>query len=239
MTRRPRLPAPPTSLMLAIILPALLVWGTLFALLVHPAYAQEGSGPAKPTGLTATATHDQVVLTWDDPQDDSITGYVILRRVRVNDVGGEFSELAPDTGTAATTYTDDSVAADTTYTYRIKAINEHGESERSRWFHVATLELPVPSKPTGLTAEASHDRVVLAWDDPQDDSITRYRVLRRDWDPTSSFAVIEEDRAARMRPTRMRRWRRSGATSTGCGRSTPMVRRKDRIRRGRAPRRRR
>ena len=29
--------------------------------------AQEGSAPAKPTGLDATATHDQVVLTWDDP----------------------------------------------------------------------------------------------------------------------------------------------------------------------------
>ena len=38
--------------------------------------------PAKPKGLTATATHDRVVLTWDDPQDDSITGYVILRRYR-------------------------------------------------------------------------------------------------------------------------------------------------------------
>ena len=42
--------------------------------------AQEGSAPAKPTGLTATASHDSVALTWDDPNDDSITGYVILRR---------------------------------------------------------------------------------------------------------------------------------------------------------------
>ena len=69
--------------------------------------------PAKPTGLSATASHDQVILTWDDPGDDSITGYVILRRVRVNDQGGEFSELVADTGTAATTYTDDTVAAST------------------------------------------------------------------------------------------------------------------------------
>ena len=64
-----------------------------------------------------------MVLTWDDPQDESITGYVILRRVRENDQGGEFSELVADTGTAAATYTDDTVAASTTYTYRIKAIN--------------------------------------------------------------------------------------------------------------------
>ena len=98
--------------------------------------------PAKPRGLEATATHDSVTLTWDDPGDDSITGYVILRRVRENDTGGDFSVLVADTGSAATTYTDDTVAASTTYTYRIKAINEHGTSERSRWFHIDTPETP-------------------------------------------------------------------------------------------------
>ena len=75
-------------------------------------------------------------------QDDSITGYVILRRIRENDQGGEFSELVADTGTAATTYTDDTVEASTHYTYRIKAINEYGVSERSRWFHIDTPAAP-------------------------------------------------------------------------------------------------
>ena len=100
------------------------------------AAAAPAEPPAKPRGLTGTATHDSVTLTWDDPGDDSITGYVILRRVRVNDQGGDFSVLVADTGTAATTYTDNTVAASTTYTYRIKAINQHGASERSRWFHI-------------------------------------------------------------------------------------------------------
>ena len=69
-----------------------------------------------------------MVLTWDDPNDDSITGYVILRRNRDTDAQGQFSELVADTGSAATTYTDDSMAAETPYTYRIKAINAHGSS---------------------------------------------------------------------------------------------------------------
>ena len=112
------------------------------------AAAEPSEPPAKPRGLEATATHDSVTLTWDDPGDDSITGYVILRRVRENDVGGEFSELVPDTGSAATTYTDDTVAASTTYTYRIKAINEQGVSERSRWFHIDTLAAPDPAGST-------------------------------------------------------------------------------------------
>ena len=98
--------------------------------------------PAKPTSLSATASHDSVTLTWDDPGDDSITGYVILRRVRVNDTVGAFSVLVADTGSAATTYADDTVAASLTYTYRIKAINGAGTSERSRWFHIDTPAAP-------------------------------------------------------------------------------------------------
>ena len=77
-----------------------------------------------------------MTLTWDDPDDDSITGYVVLRRIPGVDPEGQFSELVSNTGTDATTYTDDTVSAETRYTYRIKAINEHGTSERSRWFHI-------------------------------------------------------------------------------------------------------
>ena len=141
--------------LLATALAVLAVAGALFVLYAYPAHAQDGSAPVKPTGLFATATHNQVVLTWDDPQDNSITGYVILRRVRVNDQGGKFSELVSDTGTAAAAYTDDTVAASTTYTYRIKAINEHGVSERSRWYHIVTLAAPEPaanSRATGAPA---------------------------------------------------------------------------------------
>ena len=100
-----------------------------------------------------------MVLTWDDPGDDSITGYVILRRVRVNNTGGDFSVLVADTGSAATTYTDATVAASTTYTYRIKAINERGTSERSRWYHIDTPAAPaskpaVADGPPGLAPNA-------------------------------------------------------------------------------------
>ena len=114
------------------------------AMLFSPVRAQEGSAPDKPTGLEATASHDSVTLTWDDPGDDSITGYVILRRIRVNDQGGAFSVLVADTGTEALTYTDNTVAASLTYTYRIKAINQNGVSERSRWFHINVPATPQP-----------------------------------------------------------------------------------------------
>ena len=100
--------------------------------------------PAKPTGLTGTASHDSVTLTWDDPQDESITGYAILRRIPGVDPDGQFRELVADTGTTATTYTDDAVKSEARYTYRIKAINGAGTSERSRWFHIDTPASPAP-----------------------------------------------------------------------------------------------
>ena len=83
--------------------------------------------PAAPTGLTApTVAHNSVTLSWDDPGDTSITGYRILRRDPVNQAPGVFSTIVSNTGSAATSYTDGTVAATTRYVYRVKAINAAG-----------------------------------------------------------------------------------------------------------------
>ena len=157
--------------------------------------AQPTEPPAKPTGLDATATHDSVTLTWDDPGDDTITGYVILRRIPGDDPEGHFDVLVADTKTAATSYTDGTVAAETRYTYRIKAINQHGVSELSRWSHIDVPAAPVPDQPTGLEAAESDGQVVLTWDDPGDDSITGYVILRRvrENDTGGDFSVLVAD----------------------------------------------
>ena len=153
--------------------------------------------PAKPTGLSAAAvSHDAVTLTWNDPQDDAITGYIILRRDREIHPVGTFITITGDTGSADTTYTDDTVEPDKQYNYKVKAINEHGEvSERSDWVRANTPAVPVPDKPTGLSAVVSHDTVTLTWDDPQDDTITGYVILRRDRaiHPVGTFVTIAGD----------------------------------------------
>ncbi len=169
-----------------------------------PAAQEEQSAepPDKPRGLEATATHDQVVLSWDDPGGDTITGYVILRRIPGVDPQGHFNELVSNTGTDATTYTDDGVSAETRYTYRIKATNEHGVSERSRWYHINTPAAPgqeaqqatePPAPPTGLSAEVvAHDSVTLTWDAPNDASVSGYVVLRLDF-VQSDLATLAAD----------------------------------------------
>ena len=104
--------------------------------------------PAMPTGLSPSVSHDAVTITWDDPQDDSITGYVILRRDRAIHAVGTFVTITGDTGSADTAYTDDTVEPDREYVYRIKAINEHGEvSEMSDWVRGFTPAAPPTDSP--------------------------------------------------------------------------------------------
>ena len=152
------------------------------------------SVPAQPTGLTAGAvSHDSVTITWDDPGDDSITGYRVLRRSRDGDTYGDgqgaaaFAAIEDDTGTAATSYTDTPVTPRTRYVYRVEAVNAYGRSPHSRYVNVETPKAPeepaVPAQPTGPKVGAvSHDSVTITWDDPWDSSITGYRILRRSRD---------------------------------------------------------
>ena len=167
----------------------------------------QAAGTAAPTGLTApTVAHDSVTLSWDDPGDSSITGYRILRRDPINQAPGTFSTVEPDTGSAETTYTDNSVNAGTRYVYRVKAINSVGLSPRSSYLNIETSAAPpppsAPAAPTGLTASSVvHDSVTLSWDDPSDSSITGYQVLRRsrdgseygDGEGATGFVVIVDD----------------------------------------------
>ena len=100
--------------------------------------------PDRPTGLSAAFSHDSVTLTWANPNDDSITGYVVLRRDKdLQPEEGTFFTVVADTGSAETTCTDATAEPDRRYVYRIKAINEHGEmSEISGWVRAYTPAAP-------------------------------------------------------------------------------------------------
>ena len=118
--------------------------------------------PARPQGLTGTVAHDIVSLTWDDPQDATITGYQILRRDRDLHEVGEFLVHVGDAGTATTSYVDREVAPETRYVYRIRARNAAGLSERSEWFGADTPVEPDPalnSPATGAPAISGTTRV--------------------------------------------------------------------------------
>ncbi|WP_420626846.1 fibronectin type III domain-containing protein [Candidatus Poriferisodalis sp.] len=152
-----------------------------------------------PTGLTAEATRDTVTLSWDDPGDGTVTGYVILRRDKATQPAGTFSTVTADTGTTDTVYVDAYVERGRRYVYRVQAVNPAGVSERSRWARGYTplrlFSSERPAKPRGLAAETTHDTVTLSWDDPGDDTVTGYAILRRDKDTHDKgvFATLVPD----------------------------------------------
>ena len=173
------------------------VTALLLSLAGAPAAAMDGSVPARPTGLSTVATHESVTLTWNAPEDDSITHYKVLRRDPEVHAAYHFVTIEDDTGTAATRYTDDTVKPGKRYIYRVKAVNPHGVSTWSRHAGASTPAAPaaVPARPTGLSTVATHESVTLTWNAPEDDSITHYKVLRRDPEVHAAyhFVTIEDD----------------------------------------------
>ena len=164
--------------------------------------------PAAPTGLTASQVeHNSLTLSWDDPQDTGITGYRILRGADANSL----TAIEEDTGSAGTEYTDTTVEPETIYHYAILALSQDGDGAQSPAISITTIAEPVqeepveeepveeepveedpPAAPTGLTtSQVNHNSLTLSWDDPQDTSITGYRILRGE--AYKNLPAIEED----------------------------------------------
>ena len=180
------LTARPRFLIRFAVLAALALCGIVLALSstgTPPVGAQDGSAPAKPTGVVTTATHDSVALAWDDPDDASITHYQIFRRDRDVHDAGEFVTIEENTGSAAASYTDDTVEPEKRYVYRVKAVNQHGASTWSNFVRADTPAAPDPADlaPSGLEVSLVENRVTLTWDAPASDaaSVTGYEILRR------------------------------------------------------------
>ena len=94
--------------------------------------------PAAPTLTGAAVTPEgQVTLLWQDPSDDSITGYQALR----GPDAGSLAVIEDDTGSSGTSYTDASPPAGQTHTYAVKARSAGGLSPLSN-----TLTATVPEE---------------------------------------------------------------------------------------------
>ena len=123
-------------------------WSDAVEITISATPSQDGEGdsnegrstspPAKPTGLLTAARHDSVLLAWDNPDDDTITGYQILR----GDDADNLAVLTDDTGDANTSHTDDTVEAETTYVYAVRGRNAHGLGPQSEPVSVTTPAAP-------------------------------------------------------------------------------------------------
>ena len=117
--------------------------------------------PPPPDNVRAvTQESGAVELTWEAPQDATVTGYRIERSRADENRGGQQRSngrprdnhtLVEDTGSAETGYTDKSAEKGVEYEYRVSAHNEAGTGEASEWVR-AGPESASNSPATGLPA---------------------------------------------------------------------------------------
>ena len=147
------------------------------------------SKPGAPTNLSGAYESPNVTLTWGAPQGD-VTGYQVLRR-RPSE--GEQSLLIQvgDTGNTNTAWTDTNIQIGMRYIYRVKAINGSRTGKISNVFKI-TVTVPVPGRPTDLTAQVDGESVVLAWTAPDGDA-TGYQILRRSPSQDETELAVHEE----------------------------------------------
>jgi len=167
--------------------------------------ATPATTPGSPSGLTVTAGHSLVTLSWTAPASD---GGSALTRYRVYDgTTAGFQD-----GTAATTSTGTSATVTrltdgTTYYFRVAAVNAVGEGPASAEASAvvpavtssgsprssASLTTSEFTAPTGLTAAAGDTQVHLSWTAPVSDGgspVTSYNVYRATVPGFQSSALV-------------------------------------------------
>lgn len=113
--------------------------------------------PAAPTGLTAAAGNEQVILSWN-----AVAGAYTFDVYKRN-AEDSYDSIPVATVTGSTyTYTVTGLTNGTTYNFVVKASNMGGDSGSSNEVS-ATPQVPVPGAPVLLPATVSDSKVSLAW----------------------------------------------------------------------------
>ncbi|GAB3928459.1 hypothetical protein GCM10029976_026240 [Kribbella albertanoniae] len=133
-------------------------------------YALKPKAPAAPTDVQATPADKSVKLSWTAPVD---TGDLMLKNYEVTRTPGNVVTTVTDTSTTITGLTND-----TTYTFKVVAVNGAGRSPAA----FSTPVNPAPPAPPGqpfITAVTARDSAAtVSWDAPAGlpEVITSYTV---------------------------------------------------------------
>ena len=130
----------------------------------EPATTSTGTAPGPPLDLTATAVSSSAIeLSWSPPGSGGSSAIIGYRIERSSTRTGGWGEIEDDTGNTRTTYQDTGLSPNTTYYYRVSAINSFATGDPSN-VDDATTEPDVPDAPGRLTAQARGVSVIeLAW----------------------------------------------------------------------------
>ncbi len=106
--------------------------------------------PSAPTGLSAAAGNGQVVLTWSNPNNASITGYK-LRHGKTSEKSSATLAAIPSSGAGTTTHTVTGLENGNEYSFRLLAVNSVGDGAETAWV-TATPRTPTVAGVTISTA---------------------------------------------------------------------------------------
>ena len=146
-------------------------------MLLPAAPAQAQTKPAVPTGMTATAGDRQVTLTWDDPNDASITKYQVWHRPQAQRTGGSGWVDVPGGGTARS-YTVTGLTNGTEYQFWLRAVNVNGAGTARIGFAtpVPVPATQAPAKPRIYHVTTGIRRITIYLMPPNDPTIQKYQV---------------------------------------------------------------
>ena len=127
----------------------------------------------KPAGLAATPRDGGADLSWTSPNNSTIEYWQVRRRTG----GGRYGRWRTIGGSGASTTSHRVTGLDNghTWSFQIRALKTGAESPASDEAS-ATL---IPARPAGLSAKAGDARVVLAWTDPKNGSITGWKLRKK------------------------------------------------------------
>ena len=121
--------------------------------------------PAQPTGLSAVPGATQAVLTWDDPGDASITKYQIKQD------SAAWADIA-SSDADTTSHTVSSLTNGTSYTFRIRAVNDHnGDStdDPGTASEAVSVTPGLPTAPASFSVAPGNAQATLTWRAPASD----------------------------------------------------------------------
>ena len=149
------------------------------------------TAPSVPAGLSATANGmDRVDVSWTASTDNvGVTGYRVYRCTGTS--CSTYTQIGTPTGT---TYGDTGLTAETTYRYRVAAVDAAGNvSAQATAVNVTTAQdSQAPTVPSGVSATAtSISQINVSWTASTDNiAVTGYRVYRCTGASCSNYAQV-------------------------------------------------
>ncbi len=147
-----------------------------------------GPRPGAPTGVTATGGDGQVTVSWDPvPNATSYNLFYATRSAVAQEEDSEDTD-AKQVKNVTSPFVLKGLAANTTYYFMVRALNDHRRSPPSATVSAttsATTPAPtIPAAPTGVTATGGTKQTTVSW--PAVSGATSYNLY---WSTTSGVTT--------------------------------------------------